>query len=187
MHRTTTRLTRTLRAVCALTLGLSLAACGSDTGTPAGESSSSSSSTSSSSSSTSALTLTDGWVKATGEDMTGAFGTLKNTGDEDVVLTGGTSDLAGMVEMHVMTKDADGQMVMTKAEEGHTIPAGGELVLEPGGAHIMLMELTDEVVAGEDYEITVTTKDGEEIPLTFAGREFSGADEKYSPDSSASS
>ena len=70
---------------------------------------------------------------------------------------------------------------MTEAEDGHTVPAGGELVLEPGGAHLMLLQLTEPVVAGEDYVITVTTADDRSIELTFAGREFSGAQEEYEP------
>lgn len=167
-----------LRALTTLALVGTLAACGSGTTTTT------SGSTSTSTTDAPALTVTDGWVKATSEDMTGAFGTLKNSGDTDVVITGGSSDIAGMVEAHIMAKGDDGQMVMTKAEDGHTIPAGGQLVLEPGGAHLMLMKLTKDVVAGEDYVITVTTKDGQSIDLTFVGREFSGAQEEYDPEMS---
>lgn len=165
-----------LRALTALTLAGTLAACGSGTtttepagtSTPAGET----------------LTVTDGWVKATDEGMTGAFGTLKNTGEQAVVITGGSSEIAGDVEAHVMVEGDDGNLVMTEAEDGHTIPAGGELVLEPGGPHLMLMKLSEPVVAGEDYVITVTTVDEQSIDLSFAGREFSGAQEEYEPDMS---
>lgn len=158
-----------LRALTTLALVGTLAACGSDTtdpeGSPAGP----------------RLTVTDGWVKATDDGMTGAFGTLKNLGEEDVVVTGGASEIAGDVEAHVMAPGQDGALVMTEAEDGHTVPAGGELVLEPGGAHLMLLQLTEPVVAGEDYVITVTTADDRSIELTFAGREFSGAQEEYEP------
>ncbi|WP_252976237.1 copper chaperone PCu(A)C [Janibacter melonis] len=112
--------------------------------------------------------------------MTAAFGTLTNTGDEDVVITGGRSDLAGMVEAHVMSKDENGAMVMEEAKDGHTVPAGASSS-SPRGAHLMLMDLSSDVVAGEDYVVTVTTADGQEVDLTFAGREFSGAEEEYAP------
>ena len=165
---------RALQALTGLTLVGILAACGSSTDTAGGSSTSAAGSGPT-------LTITDGWVKATEEGMTGAFGTLKNTGDEDVVITGGSSPVAGLVEAHVMAKGDDGAMVMTKAEDGHTVPAGGEMVLEPGGPHIMLMKLKEPVVAGEDYVVTVTTKDGQDVELAFTGREFSGAQEEYDP------
>lgn len=163
---------RALQALTGLALVGTLAACGSSTDTAGGSSTSSAGSGPT-------LTISDGWVKATDEGMTGAFGTLKNTGDEDVVITGGSSPVAGLVEAHVMAKGDDGATVMTKAEDGHTVPAGGEMVLEPGGPHIMLMKLKEPVVAGEDYVVTVTTKDGQDVELAFTGREFSGAQEEY--------
>ncbi len=165
---------RALQALTGLALVGTLAACGSSTDTAGGSSTSSAGFGPT-------LTITDGWVKATDEGMTGAFGTLKNTGDEDVVITGGSSPVAGLVEAHVMAKGDDGATVMTKAEYGHTVPAGGEMVLEPGGPHIMLMKLKEPVVAGEDYVVTVTTKDGQDVELAFTGREFSGAQEEYDP------
>lgn len=165
---------RPLQALTGLALVGTLAACGSSTDTAGGSSTSSAGSGPT-------LTISDGWVKATDEGMAGAFGTLKNTGDEDVVITGGSSPVAGLVEAHVMAKGDDGATVMTKAEDGHTVPAGGEMVLEPGGPHIMLMKLKEPVVAGEDYVVTVTTKDGQDVELAFTGREFSGAQEEYDP------
>ena len=171
---------RALRALVGLAAVTTLAACGSGETT----STTTASSSSAASTSTPSLTVTDGWVKAVdaSQDMTAAFGTLTNTGDEDVVITGGRSDLAGMVEAHVMSKDENGAMVMEEAKDGDTVPAGGALELTPGGAHLMLMDLSSDVVAGEDYVVTVTTADGQEVDLTFAGREFSGAEEEYAPD-----
>lgn len=171
-------------AVAALTM---LAACGDPAGADATSSAASSSETSSAAAGdtdeTSALTVTDGWAKATTEKMTGAFGTLKNTTDEPIVITGGTSPVAGMVEAHVMEKGDDGQMVMTEAKDGFTIEPGDTMELKPGAEHLMLMKLTEPLKAGDEVEITVTTKGGEEYPLTFSVREFTGADEEYEPES----
>ncbi|GAA3618542.1 hypothetical protein GCM10022199_23780 [Marihabitans asiaticum] len=172
-----TRITlATLGAVSAAAL---LAGCGGEDASTTASATDPTTSSSSAEQATSPLTISDGWVKATDEGMTGAFGTLRNSGEQDIVITGGSSDIAGMVEAHVMTTDDSGQMVMTEAKDGHTVPAGGELVLEPGGPHLMLMQLEEPVVAGTDYVITVTTKGGESVDLTVAGREFSGAEEDY--------
>ena len=172
-----TRITlATLGAVSAAAL---LAGCGGEDASTTASATDPTTSSSSAEQATSPLTISDGWVKATDEGMTGAFGTLRNSGEQDIVVTGGSSDIAGMVEAHVMTTDDSGQMVMTEAKDGHTVSAGGELVLEPGGPHLMLMQLKEPVVAGTDYVITVTTKGGEPVDLTVAGREFSGAEEDY--------
>ena len=169
-------------AACVAALAFTLGGCGADstsettpataTGTSATEE---------------ALTVHDGWAKAADEGMTAAFGTLKNSGSKDLVVTGGKSDAAGMIETHVMVKDDSGQMVMTKTEDGFTVPAGGEFVLKPGGPHLMLMKLKHELKPGEEVVITVSDSSGGTYPLTFQVREFDGADESYDPDASSSS
>lgn len=122
-----------------------------------------------------AVTLTDGWVKATDTDMTGLFGTLENHSDHDVTLVKGSSDAAGTVELHEVA-----QGTMRPAEGGMTVPAGGSLRLEPGGLHIMLMQLTGEVVAGDSVEVVLRDAEGTEYPLTAEARTFDGGGEKYS-------
>lgn len=163
-------------------LALTLSACGSDTQTDAGAPTATGTSASQGT-----LQLRDGWAKAATKDMTAAFGTLKNTGSSDLVVTGGSSDVAESVEAHVMVKDDAGQMVMQEAKDGLVIPAGKELTLEPGGAHLMLMGLKGAVEPGHDITITVSFKDGSSEDLTFPVREFDGAKESYSPSDSSSS
>ncbi len=163
-------------------LALTLPACGSNT-----DSETAPATATGTSAVQEALQLHDGWAKAADKDMTAAFGTLKNTGSEDLVITGGSTDVAKNVEAHVMVKDDNGQMVMQEAEDGLTVPAGGELVLKPGGEHLMLMGLKDAVKPGSEITITVTFKGGATQDLTFPVREFDGAKESYSPSDSSSS
>ena len=132
----------------------------------------------------SGVTLQDGWVKAvdeTGaESMTGVFGTLRNPTDAAVHLSGGSSPVAHMVELHETVMEG-GAMVMRKAEHGFVLEAGESLVLEPGGNHIMLMGLTDPIEAGTDVAITLTTVDGGTLDVVVAARTFAGAQETYAP------
>ena len=100
-----------------------------------------------------AVVVSDAWVRATaGTDdpsMTGAFMALDNEGEEDVTLTGASSSVAGMVELHEMAM-VDGAMVMQRIEGGIDIPAGYGQVLMPGGNHVMLMGLTEELAPGDE-------------------------------------
>src|SRR3546814_4415825 len=76
-----------------------------------------------------------------------AFVTVINTSNHAVTLTGLTSSVAGMVEVHETVKDGT---IMKMAPAGPIeIPAGGRLEMEPGGYHIMLMALKRAVKKGD--------------------------------------
>lgn len=121
----------TLRLGLVATLLPSLAACGA-TAKEAGR----------------VVTVEDAWIKAAEGGMTGAFGTLVNGGDDDVTVVSATSPAAERVELHETAAGASGEMVMREKDGGFTVPAGAELVLEPGGDHLMLMGLQGPVPAG---------------------------------------
>ncbi|MGB3761790.1 MAG: copper chaperone PCu(A)C [Ornithinimicrobium sp.] len=125
------------------------------------------------------LELDDGWVKAADEGMTAAFGTLRNDSDEDIVLTSVTSEIADVGELHVTEDDGSGSMVMKPAEDGFTVPAGGEHELEPGADHLMLMSLNQSVETGTMATVTVGADDGQQWSFEVPVREFAGADESY--------
>lgn len=131
------------------------------------------------------MSVQDAWIKATDESMTGAFGVLSNPSGADITVTGASSPVAGMVELHetVMT---DGAMVMREVDGGLVIPAGGELVLEPGGNHIMLMDLQASIAPGQEVPVTITTSTGESMTFTAVAKEFAGANESYQPSAMAS-
>ncbi|HET7763454.1 MAG TPA: copper chaperone PCu(A)C, partial [Phycicoccus sp.] len=126
-----------------------LAACGtSPTSSTGATADSPDSGSASRSASTSPLVLRDGWVKAveaTGTasmPMTGLFGTLHNPTGSAVTVAGGTSPVAGKLELHETVRTASGSMRMQPKSGGLVIPAGGSQVLRPGGDHVMLMGLT---------------------------------------------
>lgn len=133
------------------------------------------------------LTVTDPWVKAAGEGMTAAFGTVRNGFGGDLVLTGARTDASAQVELHETSSDGSGGMSMQEKEGGFTLPAGGELILEPGGNHLMLMELTAPLLPGDEVELTLEFTDGTEHPFTATVKDFAGAQEHYEPEGSAGS
>lgn len=128
-----------------------------------------------------ALELFEGWVKTADSGMTAVFGTLVNDGDQDVVLTGGETSVAGVVEMHEMAMGEGGSMTMRPKEGGIVVPARGEYVLGAGGDHVMLRDLTTPVAVGDDVTVTLTTADGDTVDITASGRDFAGANETYDP------
>ncbi|RIV37075.1 copper chaperone PCu(A)C [Micromonospora radicis] len=125
------------------------------------------------------LTVQDPWVKAADEGMTGAFATLVNNTDADVTITAVTSAVSPM-ELHEMAMQ-DGKMVMRAKEGGVVIKARGEHRLEPGGDHLMLMNLAQPVRAGDELSFTLTFADGRTQTFTAVAKPFTGAQESYAP------
>ena len=66
---------------------------------------------------------------------------------------------------------ADGEMAMTMQEVPSVeVPAGGTVTFEPGGYHVMLLELPDPLETGEEFDVTLTLDDDTEIvvPVTVS-------------------
>ncbi|KXZ59835.1 hypothetical protein Bravens_00050 [Brevibacterium ravenspurgense] len=161
------KLRKTLMAALAAAT-LTLAGCGGgDTATSAAD----------------ALKIDEPWAKAVPQDkgMTGVFATIENEGKETITITGAESDVAGKVELHETTGDGKGGMSMKEKEGGFELAAGDTLELKPGGDHIMLMDLKQDIEPGEEIKITVKTSAGD-FDLTAPAREFTGAKEEYAPD-----
>ncbi|KAA0918304.1 copper chaperone PCu(A)C [Dietzia sp. ANT_WB102] len=125
-----------------------------------------------------AVVLEDGWAKATDTDMSGVFGTIRNPGESDLHLTGVSGEVGGTTELHETVPGGSGSMMREK-EDGFVIPAGGELVLEPGGNHIMLMDLDQPITTGQQITITLLFDDAVEQDITVSARDFQGGEEEY--------
>lgn len=175
---TTTRIRRARRlvpaAALALALGAGLAACGEeDTGDA---------SSSSSAEQGAEITIGDAWVRATegAEDtsVSAAFMAIDNSGDQDVSLTGASTDGAGTAELHEMSM-VDGAMAMQAMTDGLVVEAGRGKVLEPGGYHLMLMDLRSELAAGDEIELTLEFSDGSTQDLTVPVKEFTEEEGHY--------
>lgn len=130
----------------------------------------------------SAVTITDAWVKATDSGMTAAFGQLHNSAGEAVTVVSVQSPASGRVELHETVANAAGVMEMRRVEGGFAIPAGGDLTLEPGGNHIMMMDLAAPIEAGAEVTVTLTFSDDSTLAFTAPAKDYSGANENYGDD-----
>ncbi|TYC02628.1 copper chaperone PCu(A)C [Micromonospora sp. WP24] len=125
------------------------------------------------------LGIRDPWVKAADTGMTAAFGTLVNDGNSDVTVTAAATDVSPM-ELHEMTMK-DGKMVMQPKQGGIVVKAHSSTTLEPGGDHLMLMDLKQPVKAGDQLTFTLTFADGKAQTFQAVAKPFTGAQESYDP------
>ncbi|MBB6118617.1 copper chaperone PCu(A)C [Nocardiopsis algeriensis] len=124
--------------------------------------------------------ITDPWVKAaTAEDgMTAVFGEITNSGDAEATVVAAAHDAAGTVELHESAADG-ADSVMREKEGGFPVPAGGSRALEPGGDHIMLMDLERDLLPGDETTVTLEFSDGSTTEFTAPVKDYAGAQEEY--------
>ena len=123
------------------------------------------------------VSVTDAWVRATvpQQKATGAF--MKLTSDRDARLVSAASPVAGVVEIHEMLMD--GNVMKMNAIPGLDLPAGKSVELKPGGYHVMLMDLKQQVKEGDDVPVSLVVEaaDGtrETIELKAPARPLNAA------------
>ncbi len=95
-----------------------------------------------------------------------AYLTIVNHGSTPDTLRSGRTDAAQSVELHSMSIDG-GVMSMKEMPEGAEIPAGGTVVFEPQGAHIMLVNLNHNLNPGSTYELTLSFSKAGDVIVTI--------------------
>ncbi|WP_026279661.1 copper chaperone PCu(A)C [Thioalkalivibrio sp. ALJ16] len=102
------------------------------------------------------------WVRLMppGMPSTAGYMTLLNTTEEDIEIVSGSSPVAAVTELHDHVEDDAGVMRMREVE-AITIPAGGEVALQPGGLHVMLIDLHEPLQKGQEVSIELHTRSGE--------------------------
>lgn len=105
------------------------------------------------------VAVTDPWVRATvpQQKATGAF--MNITAAQGARLIEVKSAVAGIVEIHEMRME--NSVMKMRAVAGLELPAGKAVELKPGGYHVMLMDLKQQMKEGETVSIAlvVETKD----------------------------
>ncbi|TCW19931.1 copper chaperone PCu(A)C [Dietzia cinnamea] len=110
--------------------------------------------------------------------MAPVFEIVRNQSDEDVRLVEVASVVSGEAELHETVSGTGGSM-MREREGGFVIPAGGELVFEPGGNHIMLMGVHESIRTGQEVAVTLTLENGDSSEIVASARSFEGGNEQY--------
>jgi copper(I)-binding protein len=101
--------------------------------------------------------ISDAWARATapGQEVGAAYMSLKSARAAKLLKV--KSPAAGSVEIHEMSMN-NGVMKMRMLDVLE-LPAGRTVKLEPGGFHLMLIDLKKPLKAGDNIEISLTLKD----------------------------
>ncbi|MBZ0290027.1 MAG: copper chaperone PCu(A)C [Anaerolineae bacterium] len=113
------------------------------------------------------------WARPAGAGMpsSAAYALLLNLTEQDDILTSASTEIAKTVELHEMSMGEGDVMQMRPVEGGIAVPKGAAVVLQPGGLHIMLMELNNTVEVGDMVNLTLTFAESGEMQLTIPVQE----------------
>ncbi len=103
----------------------------------------------------------DAWVRATVAQQRASGAFMKLTAPAAMKLVGARSPAADIVEIHEMAMIGD--TMKMRAVKAIELPANKAVALEPGGYHVMLIDLRKQI------------SDGDAVPITLV---FEGADGK---------
>jgi copper(I)-binding protein len=113
------------------------------------------------------VTATDAWARTSmGMDRAGAaYVVLTNDSTTADALIGATSPAAATVEIHETTAGASGMTGMQPVD-ALELPAGATVTLEPGGYHLMLIDLTADLEVGQEIELTLDFETAPDLTVT---------------------
>lgn len=109
-------------------------------------------------------TIEKAWARPTiaTQRMSAAYFSLENTGSKEIEIEQITIDF-GKAEIHE-SKIEDGMMVMQELKSLKIAPSK-QIKLQPGGLHVMLIDLKRPLLAGESFDLQLHTKGGKVIKL----------------------
>lgn len=103
-----------------------------------------------------AITFTNAYARAMppAAKTGGGFVTITNSGTTDDALLRVTSPVAGEVQLHETVMEND-IMKMGPIEGKLALPAGEALTFEPGGLHLMFMQVDVPFAEGDEVPVTL--------------------------------
>jgi copper(I)-binding protein len=110
------------------------------------------------------------WMRPAGQGENGAlYFVIHNHSSEADELIGLSSDIAAAAEMH--KSKMSGDVMQMDQVESVPLEAFAEIEFAPGGLHIMLVDLKQDVRAGDEIEVILDFKNYQDIKIKVPVRE----------------
>lgn len=117
------------------------------------------------------LSVTDAWARpGVMGDNSAVYFTINNPTGQEESLVKASSAIAQAVELHMSMAGSEGTMMMQPQAEVK-IPARGKISFEPGGLHVMLIDLPNDLNVGDQFELTLTFKNAGDQKVQVTVRE----------------
>jgi copper(I)-binding protein len=115
------------------------------------------------------FTVTNVWARPGLSGSNSAiYMTINNPSQADALVEA-RCDVAATVELHMTTMES-GVMKM-QAQDSIALPVNGQVKLEPGGLHVMLINLRRDLKAGDQFPVTLRFQHAQEMTLQVQVKE----------------
>lgn len=117
------------------------------------------------------LAINDTWARSAFTGDNGAvYFVIENGTDKADALISASTDVASSAETH-MTMVNSQDVVTMQMQDAVQVPAGEDIPFEPGGLHIMLVNLTRDLKVGDTITLTLQFEKAGEITLQVEVKE----------------
>jgi len=114
------------------------------------------------------------WARSALQESNGAvYMIVHNHSNADDAIVGVSSDVADAVEIHLSAMDANGVMKMSQ-QESIPLAADEEVVFKPGGYHVMMVNLKQDLKPGDEIVVTLHFQTHEDIVLKVSVMDMEG-------------
>ena len=114
----------------------------------------------------SGVAAVDAWARPGMErGMSAIYMRILNADVEADTLVGVSGDAAELVEIHESYETEDGLMGMRRID-ALEIPGKSSVVLRQGGLHVMLIQLRQDLTAGDTAGVTLRFKRNDDVPVS---------------------
>ena len=124
------------------------------------------------------ITVNNAWMRPTTQGENGAvYFVLQNHSAITDELLSASANVAESVEIHESSM-IEGTDVM-QMQQIFSVPLdrGSEIAFEPGGLHVMLVNINRSLAVGENVELNLHFRNHDDLPVTVSVAEFAPADE----------
>ena len=117
------------------------------------------------------ITISNAWARPGFEGGNSAvYFVIENSGDQADSLLMAEATLAEFVELHESKMDSNGMMKMQKQDRVNA-PSKDQITFQPGGLHVMLINLTQDLNVGDRFNLTLTFEGAAQVPVDVEVRQ----------------
>jgi copper(I)-binding protein len=116
------------------------------------------------------IEVREAWMRPAGQGENGAiYFVIYNRSSSADALSGVSSDVAGAIELH--ESEMSGDVMHMQQLDSVPLEPSSEIKFEPGGLHVMLIDLKKDLKVGDEIEVTLHFTNFEDINLTVPVRD----------------
>jgi periplasmic copper chaperone A len=117
------------------------------------------------------ITISGAWARPGFSGANSAvYLVIENSGNQDDVLLSAEANVAQLVELHESRMDQSGMMSMQE-QERIDVRAKDQVAFQPGGLHVMLINLNGDLNPGDRFNLTLNFQETGQVPVDVEVRE----------------